>query len=86
VHKTVDEVDIGIVRCHDDIPVLLQNLKCLNKEFLLSLSLSGPREEVEQGPVQAFVQYADRYLPMTWTSLQCLIMSVQTSSGNYRFV
>lgn len=81
MHETVDEVDIGIVCCHNHIPLLLQNVKCLNNEFLLSWSLSGSRQEVEQGPIQAFVQNADRYLPMTWTSLQRLT-SVQTCSVN----
>lgn len=42
VHEAVDEVDIGIVCCHNHIPVLLQDVERLNDELLLCWSLSGP--------------------------------------------
>lgn len=55
VQQAADKVDTGIVGGHGDIPMLLQHMEGPEDKLLLSWHLPGTGQEVQHGPIQAFV-------------------------------
>ena len=51
VQQARGEVGVVVGRCHDNIPLLLQDVKCVQDQLLLTGSDAWAGQEVEQGAV-----------------------------------